>query len=175
MSGRVVLRTERLVLRELDEADAPFIVALLTDPDFVRHIGDRGVRTEADVPAYLARGPAGSYARHGFGLWAVTRKEDGVAIGMCGLVKRDGLDDVDLGYAFLPAGRGRGYAAEAARAVCDHAFRVVGLPRLVAIVSPGNAASVRVLEGAGFRYERMHRLPGEDHDVALYVLEPTVP
>jgi RimJ/RimL family protein N-acetyltransferase len=142
-SSRPLLRTPRLTVRPFTLADAAFIVELLNDPDWLRHIGDRKVRTLDEARSYLREGPQAAQARHGFALWAVRRLEDdpeGTPIGMCGLVRRDGLDDVDLGYAFLPAARGRGHAREAAAAVLAHAFGALGLPRVVAITSVDNAA-----------------------------------
>lgn len=163
-----VLDTPRLVLRRLEPGDADFILALLNDPDWLRFIGDRGVRTPDDARAYLLRGPIASYARHGFGLWRVERKEDGAPAGICGLVDRDGLDDVDVGFAFLPAFRGKGYAFEAASATLAHARDALGLSRVLAIVSPDNARSIALLEKLGLRFERTMTLPGDDEEVGVY-------
>ena len=162
------LETARLTLRRLTLDDAQFIVRLLNDADFMKHIGDRGVRTAADVPQYLQLGPFAMYERHGFGLWHVARKPDGAPIGMCGLLKRDTLPDVDLGYAYLPEYRGQGYALEAAQACLRHAAGKYGLRRVIAVVSPGNSASIALLEKVGMRFEAMHFMrPGED-EVRLY-------
>lgn len=147
--------TERLVLRELtsDDADAAFIVELLNDPDWLRYIGDRNVRTPEDALAYLARGPIAMYERHGFGLWLVARRADGAPLGMAGLIKRDSLPDVDIGFAFLPAYRSAGFAREAAEAVLALAWTRYALARVVAIVSPDNAPSRRLLERLGMHFE----------------------
>jgi len=147
--------TARLVLRELaaDDADAAFIVELLNDPDWLRYIGDRNVRTAEDALAYLARGPIAMYERHGFGLWLVARRGDGAPLGMAGLIKRDSLPDVDIGFAFLPAYRRAGFAREAAEAVLALAWSRYALRRVVAIVSPGNAPSRRLLERLGMHVE----------------------
>ena len=91
------LETERLSLRRLTVDDAPFVVALYNEPSFLEHIGDRGVRNVEDAQRFLRDGPMAMYARHGFGLWHVSRRADGVGIGMCGLLKRDTLPDVDIG------------------------------------------------------------------------------
>ena len=103
-----ILETDRLVLRQLVVEDATFIFALLNDPGWLRFIGDRGIRTLDDARNYILQGPVAMYARHGFGLYVTARKQDGVPIGLCGLLKRDGLADVDIGYAFLPQFRGQG-------------------------------------------------------------------
>lgn len=153
----MVLETARLRLRHLTTADSAFILELVTDPDWLRFIGDRGVRTAEDARAYIENGPMKLYERLGFGLYLVAL-EDGTPLGMCGLIKRDSLEDVDIGFALLPAFRGRGYAHEAACAVRDYAFEVLGLERIVAITSPDNDASARLLERLGLAYERT--IPG---------------
>jgi ribosomal-protein-alanine N-acetyltransferase len=165
------LLTPRLTLRPFVLEDAPFIVELLNDPGWLRFIGDRQVHTLDDARAYLRDGPLAHAARHGFALGAVDRRDDDTTIGMCGLIRREGLDDVDLGYAFLPAHRGRGYAREAAAAWLACGFERFGLARIVAITSVDNAASGRVLESIGMRFERQLRVPGHDDDSLLYAAE----
>jgi len=162
-----VIRTERLVLRQLHAGDSAFIHELVNDADWLRYIGDRGVRTPDDARVYIESGPVASYAQNGFGLYCVARIEDGRAIGMCGLIKRDTLDDVDIGFAFLPPFRSQGFAYEAATATFEHARRQLGISRIVAIVSPDNEASMRLLEKLGLRMERELRL-GDGNDVLLY-------
>lgn len=163
-----VLETPRLRLRELDEGDTAFIVELLNQPDFLRFIGDRGVRDAAQARAYLREGPLASYARHGHGLYAVARRQDGRPIGLCGLLVREGLPAPDIGFAFLPAWYGQGYALEAARAVLDDARDRLHLERVLAIVSPGNDRSVALLRKLGLRDAGTIRLPGRDEDVLLF-------
>ncbi|KFN49432.1 GNAT family N-acetyltransferase [Arenimonas composti] len=144
-----ILRTPRLRLRELVADDAPFVLELLTDPDFLRHIGDRGVRDLDSARAYVGDGPQASYARHGHGLWLCELLETGEPAGICGLIRRDTLEAPDLGYAWLPRFRGRGFALEAAAATLAHARSALAMDRLLAIVSPGNDASCRLLEKLG--------------------------
>lgn len=165
-----VLETARLRLRELtlDDADAQFILRLVNDPAWLSCIGDRGVRTLDDARRYIADGPVLSYRQHGFGLYLTELKPGGARIGICGLVKRDGLGDVDVGFAFLPEYRRQGYAVESAAAVLEHARTVLGLDRVVAVTSPDNVGSIKVLEKIGLRYERMVRLPADDEAIALY-------
>jgi [ribosomal protein S5]-alanine N-acetyltransferase len=163
-----VLETSRLRLRRLAATDAPFIVELLNDPDWLRYIGDRGVRSEAQAIAYVENGPARSYAEHGFGLALVELKTGGEPIGLCGLIKRDFLDDVDLGFAFLPRFRGAGFAFEAGAGVLRDAGSTLGLRRVVAITALDNAPSIRLLERLGFRFERTMPYPGEDEPVRLF-------
>ena len=156
-----LIETPRLRLSELTEDDAAFACALLNSEGFLRHIGDKGVRDAGDARRYLREGPLDSYARHGFGLWKVTRKADGVAVGMSGLVRRDSLPRPDLGYAFLPEHAGQGLASEAGAAVLAHAFGALRLPQVLAIVSPGNEASVRVLEKLGMREWGLREIEGQ--------------
>jgi RimJ/RimL family protein N-acetyltransferase len=170
-----VLATERLALGPLGDDDAPFLVELLTDPAFLRFVGDRGVRSEADVPRYLEEGPRANYRKHGFGLYRVSLREAGEAIGVCGLIRRPALSDVDLGFALLPRFRGRGYALEAARRVARHAFEDHGLNRLIAITDPDNQASIRVLERIGMGFAGMVRLGEEEPELRLYATKPASP
>ncbi len=162
------IETARLVLRELADDDAAFILELVNDPAWLRHIGDKGVRDLDGARGYIANGPHASYARFGFGLWRVELKDGGTPIGLCGLIKRDTLDDVDIGYALLPQFAGHGYAFEAAEATRRHAREVLQLRRLVAIVSPHNAASIKLLEKLGLRFETILKMKDDGSDTALY-------
>jgi RimJ/RimL family protein N-acetyltransferase len=162
-----VIRTGRLVLRELDLNDAEFILELLNEAAFLRFIGDKGVRTLADARGYILNGPMDSYGRHGFGLYA-TCLLDGTPIGICGLVKREGLADADVGFAFLSRHWSKGYAIEAASAVLTHARRVLHMQRIVAITSPENLGSIAVLEKIGLKFERMIRLAKDNDELKLF-------
>jgi RimJ/RimL family protein N-acetyltransferase len=166
-----VLRTPRLDLRKMSDNDAGFIIELLNDADFVRYIGDKGVRTVEDAVKYLETGPIASYQRFGFGLYLVELRETAEPIGMCGLLKRDTLEDVDIGFAYLPRHRARGYAVEAASAVMQHARASLGLGRIVAITSQDNEGSARVLKKVGFKYERLIRQPHDENDLKLFASE----
>ena len=150
---KLIAETERLILRELTLDDVDFVIAALNDPDFVRKVIDRGVRTRDDARAYLQAGPMASYAANGHGLWCVLQKSDGAFIGLCGLIRRDGLADPDVGYVFLPAYRGQGYAKEAAAASVAYGREVLKLPRVTAIVDAANLGSIRVLEAIGLRHQ----------------------
>lgn len=164
-----ILETDRLALCELRANDAPFILELLNDPSFVRHVGDKNVRTLDGARDYIANGPADSYARHGFGLYLVKLKNEvGTPIGICGLLKRDGLEDVDIGYAFLPDFRKQGFAVEAAVATLEYGRRVLGLVRIVAVTSVENEASARLLARLGMTFERMVRLSDDGDECRLF-------
>jgi RimJ/RimL family protein N-acetyltransferase len=162
------IETERLKLREMSEADAAFVLEVLNDPGFVRYVGDRGVRTLEDAARYINERFVKSYRQHGFGLWLVETKDEGLPVGICGLLNRGTLPGIEVGYAFLPPFRGQGYAFEAASAAAAHAREVLGLSRLYAIVNPDNAISIRVLEKLGMKFESMVRLPAEESEVKLF-------
>lgn len=168
--GRYLIETERLGIRPMVAEDAPFILELLNEPAFIQNIADKGVRTLEDARGYIGNGPWASYARHGFGLWVVELKEIGEPLGMCGLIKRDGLEDVDIGFAFLERHGSKGYATESASAVLEHGFSILGLKRIVAITAPFNAASARVLERIGLRDEGMIQLPQYGGENRLFAL-----
>jgi RimJ/RimL family protein N-acetyltransferase len=163
-----VLKTARLRLRELTTGDAGFMLALLNDPDFIRHVGDRGVRTLEAAREYIVKGPMQSYARNGFGLYMVELSATREKVGICGLVKREGLTDIDIGFGFLPQYRSQGYAIEAATAVMAQARDELGLARVVAITSQDNDRSANVLRKLGFEFEKMIKFPGEDKEIRLF-------
>ena len=108
------------------------------------------------------------YSDHGYGPFRMALADSDEPIGICGLFRREGLDDPDIGFATLPEFCGRGFAFEAACAVIDHARDELGLPRLIAIVSPENEASVGLIRKLGLRFERMYRMAGDDDDIAIY-------
>lgn len=167
-----VLETERLVLRWLGLEDAAFILELLNEPGWKRFIGDRGVGSLEAARDYIERVPMASYRERGFGLYAVERKSDGLPVGMCGLIKRDGLDDVDVGFALLSRFEGQGYAREAAGATLAYARDVLGHERVVAITAEDNDRSARVLERIGMSYEGKIRLSPDGELLRLYGTTP---
>jgi len=162
-----VIRTRRLLLRELELSDAGFILELLNEAAFLRFIGDKGVRDLDHARDYIRKGPIDSYERYGFGLYAACLRE-GTPIGICGLVKREGLVDVDVGFAFLSRHCSKGYAVESAEAVLTHAREVLRLQRVVAITSPENWGSIAVLERIGLKFERTIRLAEDGPDLKLF-------
>ena len=155
----------------MTEVDAEFMLELLNDPSFIHNIGDRKVRTLAGAQVYITKGPIASYAEHGFGLRLVVLKETGESIGICGLIRREVLEDVDIGYAFLPRFWSKGYAVESALAVKQYAHDVIGLKRIVAITDPGNLGSIRVLEKIGMKFEKMVRLSEDDIELKLFSVD----
>ena len=166
----VVLETERLSLREVEDADAPFILDLLNSPGFLENIGDRGVRDLDGGRAFIEERLRGSYREHGFGMWIAVQKRDAAPVGMAGLVKREGLETPDVGYAFLPRVWGQGYAQEAAAAVLAHAQGHLGIPKLAAITTPENFASMAVLRKIGFTFQGMIQLPGIEGESTYFTV-----
>jgi len=164
-----LLETQRLTLREFSTDDAGFILRLLNEPSFLRFIGDKRVRNLEDARQYILNGPIESYARNGFGLYLVQLKTTHTSLGMCGLLKRESLTDVDIGFAFLPEFWNQGFAFEAAKAVMLYARDVLKLPRIVAITNKDNDASGKLLEKLGMRFDRMINLTGDESEIKLYV------
>jgi RimJ/RimL family protein N-acetyltransferase len=164
----IVLETPRLLLRHFTLDDAAFILRLLNEPSFIQNVGDKGVRTREQASGYLRDGPIKSYQTHGHGLYLVALKEPLQPIGMCGLLKRDQFDEVDLGYAFLPEFWSKGFAYESASAVLSYGLNVWGRAKTLAIVSPDNSASIKVLEKLGFAFSHYVRMQPEASEVALY-------
>ena len=163
-----ILDTERLTLRHLTPADAAFILELINEPGWITHIGDKGIRTEEGALAWMLSAPIPAYEKFGFGFYAVELREGSAPLGICGLVKRESLDDVDIGFAFLARHWGRGYAREAAAAVLAYAFATLKLERVVAIAAPAKTASRRLLEQIGLRYVDTRPLRGETRQSAYF-------
>lgn len=163
-----ILETRRLALRLMTLDDDAFVRTLLNEPSFIRYIGDRGVRTLDDARRYIAEGPRASYERLGFGLYVVEGRETRLPIGICGLLKRDTLEHPDLGFAFLPRHWSQGYAFEAASGVLRYARASLGIGRILAITSPENDASIRLLLRLGFTYEGTRRLSEGTPEVKVF-------
>lgn len=167
----IIVETPRLLLRTAQLDDAPFYLELLNQPAWITNIGDRGVRTLDEARAALRFGPMLMQHEHGFSMYMVERKSDAAPLGMCGLIRRDILPDVDIGYAIAEQHCGHGYAFEAAAAVLAHARDTLGLRRLLGITSPANAASNHLLRKLGLRFEATTVLPGRDSATNLYGID----
>jgi [ribosomal protein S5]-alanine N-acetyltransferase len=164
----VVLQTERLDLRPLTLDDAPAYRPLVSDPEVLRYTGETPLDALSDVQALLAARPLRDYAVHGYGRLACIERATGELVGFCGLKYLEDLGETDIGYRFLPRCWGMGYATESARAVMRHGTEVIGLRRIVGLVEPGNAGSIRVLEKLGLVFETRLRLPDHAGDLLLY-------
>lgn len=172
MTNGKITQTNRLLLRQFTHKDAPFILKLLNTPGWLQYIGDSNVKSVEDAENYINNILIKGYATNGFGFWLVGLKDNATAVGMCGLVKREGLDNVDIGFAMLPDYYGKGYAYEAAFATLQYAENFLKLNDIVAICNADNVASGKLLEKLGFSFERMIRLPNIDEDVRLFVNAP---
>jgi RimJ/RimL family protein N-acetyltransferase len=166
----VVAETERLVIRRMSTDDAGFMLQILNEPSFLEFIGDRGVRTIEDARNYILNGPLDMYAQRGFGFYLVELRETGSPIGFCGLAKRDYLDDVDIGFAFLPAYWRCGYAFEASHAMLQHA-RQLGLARVVATARKENLRSTNLLVKLGMAPERTFMHPDGDRELIVFAMQ----
>lgn len=162
------LQTERLALRRLTREDADLMLAVWNDPAFHKYVGDRGIRTIEQAQEAMAGGALLLYEEYGYGPFRVALRENDQPIGICGLFRREKVEDPDIGWSVLPDYSGRGYAFEAATAVLEYAFGSLGLTRILAFITEGNAPSVGLAKKLGLRYERMARIVGDDEDVCLY-------
>lgn len=165
----IVCETQRLRLRYITPEDAAFMLALLNEPDFVRNIGDRKIRTLEDARRYILDGTVTGYEKVGFGLYLVELKDTGTPIGVCGLLKREYLEDVDVGLALSARFHKNGYGYEATEAVLTYGREKLGINRIVAITAPDNQDSIKLLVRLGLRFERMIQVPGVDRETRLFV------
>ena len=163
-----ILETKRLLLRPFTLDDSDFILELLNTEGWIKYIGDRNIKTNEQARNYLENGPLKSYQTNGFGLSLVQLKTNNKSIGMCGLIKRDYLDHADIGFAFLPKFWAKGYAVESAAAVMNHAREVLALDRVLAITSPDNEASAKLLGKIGLKFQRMMKLSEDAREVKLF-------
>lgn len=162
------LQTERLVMQELSSCDAAFLLELLNSPGWLQYIGDKGIRTVEEAEKLITGVYEPYYKQHGFGFWLVSLKENNAKLGISGIIKRDGLEDIDLGFAFLPQYHGKGYAYEAASETMNFAKQQLHLKKLAAITSIDNQASIKLLEKLGFAFEKLIQLPNDDEILNLY-------
>jgi len=162
-----LLKTERLILRQFKNEDAGFIVELVNTPGWLEFIGDRNIHSEADAINYLQNGPIKSYSENGFGL-SMVKLKDGTPIGMCGILKRDSLENPDIGFAFLPQYMNKGYAFEMAKATLDHAIQHLKLKTISAITNPENTKSIQLLEKLGLSAIKTISSPTDGTPLLLY-------
>lgn len=160
--------SSRLTFRQAVLADAPFFLQMLNEPDYHRFIGDKGVSDIATAERHIAEKIIASYQAHGYGLWIVETKLDGLPIGTCGLVNRPDFEHPDLGYSFLNDFHGKGYATEAARAVVEFSKRALNIDHLLGIVVPENIRSVRILQKCGFSRAKEMPFPTTGEMIDLY-------
>lgn len=163
------IQTTRLELIEITISDAPFIFELLNTPSWIKFIGDRNIKTQEDAKNYIVNKFIPSYRNWGFGFYLVRLKDDKTAIGICGLVKRDALEDVDIGFAFIPQYESKGYGFESASAMMEHAKNKLNIKTIAGITDSNNKSSIALLEKLGLHYKTMVLLPGETTEIMLFV------
>jgi len=163
-----LLKTERLLINMITLDDAPFLKALMNDKDWILNIGDRGIRTIEDAEDFIKTRFFKSYKENGFGFYSMVIKDTFEMIGIVGLVNREGLEYIDIGYGILPEFRGQGFAYEATKSIYDYSKDTLKLKKIVAIVNPDNIRSIKLLQKIGLSFEKMVRLPGEDKDIKLF-------
>jgi RimJ/RimL family protein N-acetyltransferase len=165
---KLILETERLLLREFTIDDSEFILTLVNSPDWIKFIGHFDIKTNEQAKDYLLNGPLKSYEVNGFGLSNVILKDKNLSIGMCGIIKRAHLDYPDIGFAFLPAFTGKGFGFEIASATMQYAQEYLKLKKILAITVPGNTASIKLLEKIGMTFSNRFYFPGKDEELLLY-------
>lgn len=163
-----ILRTDRLLINKITLDDAAFILKLMNDKDWIKNIGDRGIRTIEDAEEYIRTRFLKTYTESDLGFYGLVLKNSRQIIGVAGLIDRDGIDHVDIGYGILPEYRGKGYAFEATKAVYDYGYNELKLKKIVAIVNPENPSSINLLSKLGLEFEKMVRLPDEEIDIMLF-------
>jgi RimJ/RimL family protein N-acetyltransferase len=166
-----IIETERLFLKPFSPSDSSFIVELMNTEGWIKYIGDRNIKTISQAEEYLESGPGKSYRENGFGLSLVELKAEGTPIGMCGLIKRDYLDHLDIGFAFLPAYTGQGYAYEVAHKTIEHGFKQLRQKKILAITIPSNASSIKVLEKLGFIYDKTIVSKDTSEELFLFAID----
>ena len=164
----MILETHRLCISELTKEDAPFFFELVNDPDWKRFIGDRNVQTIADAETYLTTRIIPFYSKWGFSFYLVIEKSTNLPIGISGFVKRDQLEFVDIGFAFLPMGRGKGYAFEATKALLDYGISKLEFDTVLAIANNDNERSHHLLKKLGLKFERYLKLNEEEEEISLF-------
>lgn len=168
MDNKIILETERLLLREFTEGDTDFICRLLNSPGWLKNIGSRGIENEDNAREYINSKLRKAYTELGFGFYLIELKQSGESVGMCGLVKREGLDDVDVGFALLPEYEGYGYAYEAASATVEYAANTLLITTLSAITIPTNKSSIKLLEKIGLKFSKMIKIPNDPAELMLF-------
>jgi len=163
-----IIKTERLRVREFNEGDSEFILKLLNSPGWLQFIGDRNIKTLEDARHYIVNGPLFSYHKFGFGPYLVELHDTKKPIGMSSLIKRDALEDVDIGFAFLSEHTGKGYAYEASEALLRYAKNNLGLKKLVAITNLTNTSSIKLLQKIGFVSQSTIKMPDDDEELLFF-------
>ncbi len=164
----ILITTERLEIREFTSDDTAFIFKLVNSPNWLKYIGDRGVKTTYDALLYISDKIIDSYVINGYGLYCIQLKDTSEPIGMCGLVKREGLEQPDLGFAILPEYEKNGYAFEATEGILQYSKNELKITNIVAITTAENLSSISLLQKLGFSFKNKMWLPNLDKDMMLF-------
>ena len=164
----IITETNRLIISKISIEDAPFFLKLVNTPHWIKYIGDRNLKTIQDAENYLTNGILKSYKEFGFGFYLLQNKSDSEPIGICGLVKRDPLDEVDFGFALLPEFEAQGFGFEASIAILKIAEDIFKIKKILAITLPINSNSIKLLDKLGFNYEKRVKLYEDDEELLLF-------
>lgn len=164
------LESERLYIQQLSFVDAPFILELLNTEGWLKHIGDRGVKTVKDAEGYISSGPQEGYKKMGHGLMLLREKYSNQSVGICGLLQRDYLDHPDIGYALLPAFEKKGFVSEACRSIIDWHKEHSGIRSVCAIVNQDNERSIKLLINLDFVFTEVINRDGQSLNLYQYDL-----
>lgn len=172
MSPYKSFETGRLILRPTSEEDAPFMLELLNTPKWIRYIGDRNVHSVEEAKEYIRKRVISQLERLGYSSFTIIRKSDNVKLGVCGLYDRDGLEGIDIGFAFLPEYENQGFAFESACEVKRAGVEEFGITQLRAITTKENVGSQKLLEKLGLKFTGTVQLPNDDEELLLYEFNP---
>jgi [ribosomal protein S5]-alanine N-acetyltransferase len=171
LSNKIILNTNRLILREADPSDSQFFYELLNSPKWLKYIGDRGIKTLMNAEDYINDKLINSYKTNGFGLYVYELLESNKPIGICGFIKRDYLDSEDIGFALLPEYERKGYTYEISIAVLDYGEKNLSINKVYAITSKDNLASQELLKKLGFNFKSYVNEPDTDEELLIYSRE----
>lgn len=163
-----LIETERLLIENAELTDSSFIFKLLNSPTWLQFIGDRGIATLKDAERYIQESLNKSYEQKGYGLYKITLSSNHSSIGLCGFLKRDYLESVDLGFALLPEFEGKGFAFEAAKAIMIFGWEELKLSPILAITSKENKRSQKLLGKLGFNKKGVLTIENESKETLLF-------
>ncbi len=171
MKSQVILNSANLALREASSSDAAFVLALINQPAWKQHIANHSISTLGGAEEYIRDKLVSHYKLHGFGLWVVETKANSIPVGLCGLLKRDSLEHIDLGYGFLPNYWGQGFAHEASVLCLRYAFEKLEQSKVWAITTPANERSIKLLSRLQFVFKKQYSHPGSSDVLSLFELD----
>lgn len=169
-----MLKSDRLNLREATKSDSDFILELINQPAWKKYISKHSIKTQEQACTYIEEKLIVMYREHGFGMWVVESTNETSPVGLCGLLKRDSLKFIDLGFGFLPKYWGKGFATEASALCLHYAFERLNTPKVLAITVPCNDRSIRLLENLRFSYKEEYFHPGSSEVLSLYEVDHQV-